>query len=212
MVDRTSSTGRDVTRWVVWSAAVLLGSGLLFGGFVYRPAPPIPSLIQNASLLVQMGMMDEAARSLDDVFRREPDEPYAHLLMAIVEESRANYRGALRHYEAGLPAIEASDQPNARVEFRVATALLRLAGGDFEGAERDAVAIEAGQPRVAAGILIRAFSRLGRGVDTDFRQELERAYLADPLDPIFRIGSGFLTEAIPWAPAFCHVRPSGRVL
>ena len=193
----------DRIRWVAWTSTAVSGLLLLFAGFVYKPAPSVDTQLSSAGFYVKMGMLDEARSTLDEVLCSDPSNPRAHLLMACVIQVQGDAAAALPHYERGREAIVAAGDPGLLADFHVTTGLLRLVCGDFLGAERDANRILAENHRPAAGFVIWAFSRLGAGDDTDFRQGLARAYSLDPLDPIFRTPGESISEAIPWAPAYC---------
>ena len=112
------------------------------------------------------------------------------------------FGAALRHYLAAEAAVWASQNRELLGDWLVTTAELRLYTGDDEGAARDAERLLALGHRPAAALLIRAFSRLGVADDTDFRQDLRRAYSMDPTDPFFRERREILTAQKPWATAF----------
>jgi len=193
---------RDWVRVVAWSLTGLVVSGLLFAGFVYRPAPDISTVVSGASMKVRVGLFDEARRDLEDVLLRDPEQAQAHLLMGYLHQLDQEYDAALLHYEAGEELAASAEDQSLVADYYITRGFLRLASGDFEGVDRDLAMIEAKGLRPAAAFLIRSFSRLGAGDDTDFRTGLERAYLLDPSDPVFRLHEDFISEAIPWAPAY----------
>ena len=193
---------RDWVRLWAWCLTGLAVSGLLFAGFVYRPLPSVDTVVSGASMKVRMGLFGEARPDLEDALDRDPEHAQAHLLMGYVLQQDGNYGEALRHYEAGEELVLQAPEPAMRVDYYITCGLLRLANGDFDAVERDLAPIESSGLRPAAAFVIRSFSRLGAGDDTDFRTGLERAYLLDPSDPIFRLRGDFISEAIPWAAAY----------
>lgn len=192
----------DWLRRSAWGLTVLVASGLLFAGFVYKPRPSVDTLVSGAAMMVSMGLFEEARGDLEEVLERAPDHLQANLLIGYVLQSEEEYESALRHYEKGESLATASSDAELRAGYRVTVGLLRLATGDFSGAEREAARLEQAGLRLPAAFLIRSFSRLGAGDDTNFQTGLERAYLLDPTDPIFRLRAEFLSEAIPWSTAY----------
>ncbi|MFH0945886.1 MAG: hypothetical protein V2A76_11865 [Planctomycetota bacterium] len=193
---------RDWVRLSVWGLTVLVASGLLFAGFVHKPRPNVDTLVSGASTLISMGLLEGARVDLEEVIQREPDHPQANLLFGFVLQAEGEYGRALQHYERGESVVVDSPDPALRADYYVTVGLLRLASGDFAGAESEALQLEKAGLRLPAAFLIRSFSRLGAGDDTSFQTGLERAYLLDPTDPIFRLSAEFLSEAIPWSAAY----------
>jgi hypothetical protein len=196
-----SAKKRDKVRWAAWSATAAIGATLLFAGFVYEPPPTVDTMVSSARFLLQLGLAGEAEQELARALEREPGHAFANLLMAGVHERKGAWGDALRCYEAGRAFVEGSEDESLRTEYLVSTGLMRLATADFAGAEADAERVLARNPDRAAAFVIRAFSRLGAGDDTAFRQNLRRAYSVDPHDPFFRLRGDLLARAIPWASA-----------
>jgi Tfp pilus assembly protein PilF len=198
---RNAPAKRDKVRWAAWSGTAAVGAALLFAGFVYEPPPSVDTLVSSAQFMLRLGLVDEAQQDLASALERDPEHAFANLLMAGVHERHGDWDEALRCYEAGQPFVDASADEALATEYLVSTGLLRLATGDLAGAAADAERALARNPDRAGAILIRAFSRLGGGDDTGFRQDLRRAYSVDPHDPFFRLRGDLLARAIPWASA-----------
>jgi len=197
-----ANSSRDNVRWAAWGSAIAVSATLLFAGFVHQPRPSLDTVFSCAEFQARVGLLDEARVGLMDVLERDPDHQHAHLLMGWITMEDGAFGAALRHYMAGESAVRASASPELIGDWTLTTAELKLYTGDFSGAERAADSLIALAHRPAAALLIRAFSRLGVGDDTDFRQDLRRAHLTNPTDPFFRARREFLAAQVPWATAF----------
>ncbi len=192
---------RDRVRWAAWGATAAVCAALLCAGFIQR-APDVDTLVSCAALYARVGMNEEARAELEQALRRDGSHGQANLLMALLEQAEGRHAAALCHFAAAEPSVLASGDEDLVADYYVATGLQRLVSGDFAGAERDALRVQAMERRRAAGFVIQAFSRLGAGDDTGFQQGIARACVLDHLDPIFRLRGEFISEAIPWAAAF----------
>lgn len=191
---------RDVPRIAAWSlAAVAAVVGL--AGVIHEPAPDIEVVFGNASFLMQVGLLDEARAELEAVLEREPDHKGARLYLATIQQASGDEdAAALANFLAGEDVLVQHGDPKLLEDFHASTAVLRLRLGDRDGALEDARWL-ADHARPAAGFLIQALTSVANMDDTGFRQNLARAYAADPLDPLFRLDRGLLAEAMPWATA-----------
>lgn len=196
------SRPRDRVRVAVYSVAAATVAMLLFAGFVYQPPPSADALVSGARFLLRMGLVQEAEADLDRALRLDPEHPAAHLLKGYAALHGERFKESLDHFEAGRAAALGQDEPLLAADYLATTGLLRLAHADFAGAAADAAALEERHLRPGAAALIRAYSRLGVGDDTGFRQGLAQAYMRDPSDPAFRVRMEFLSGTIPWAAAF----------
>ena len=195
------SAEKDNVRRAAWSVvavAAIAGAA----GVVYEPAPDPEVFLAGAHMMMRIQAYDQAMEQLDQAFALDPDNAEAHLLMGSIQCERGEDALALESYERGFDAIDPVEKPELLAMYRVSTGLLKLRLGRFDDAMHDGDLLVAEGLRPAAGCLIRAFSWLGRGDDTAFRQELARAYSMDPTDSVFRLPAGFLSEAIPWTAAF----------
>lgn len=192
----------DKARRAAWGSAAVISASLLFAGFVYEPRPSVDALFSTGEFELRLGLRTEAREKLEEVLDRAPDHAYAHLLVGYLDLADRDFAAALTHYEAGEALIRDADDPALLGDWYVTMGQLRLYTGDFVGAGEFAEVLLSTEHRPAAAFLIRGFSRLAAGADTTFRQDLERAFVADPTDPFFKERAEFVTGAIPWAAAF----------
>lgn len=177
-------------------------AGEQIGAVLAREPENGDALVLRALLAFKRDDPTAAERDLETVLASAPERGDANLYMGHVEFERRAWGESLAHYRLGEAAIEGTHNLPLQDEFQVRMGLLRLATGDFAGAEAVAARLIAASGRPAAGFLIRAFSRLGEGDDTGFGQALARAYSEDESEPLFRQSRKMLLEAIPWASAF----------
>ncbi len=202
---------RDRTRIVAWTSTAVVGLSLSLAAVVYKPAPDIAVVLEGARFMIGLGLVDQATEQLNEVLRREPDQPEAELLLANVDFQAGRYDSALARYDLAREWVLAQNEPGKSADLLVASGALRLHAGKFAEAQQDADLARSEAPDRAAPDVIWAFSRLGRGDEEGFRYGLARAFELAPFDPFFRIRGEFITEAIPWATAFVICDWPGRV-
>lgn len=192
---------RDVTRLIAWSATALVSSALLWGGYVWKPRPEVAVLMSCAEMEVKLGLFDVAHTSLAEALEREPEHPYANLLMGHVLQQRREFRSALDHLLKGKAAIETTGNPSFMTDWLVNVGFLRLACRDFRGAEQVANEVFSREPTRASAYVLQAFSRLGARDENGYRRAIAKAYALDPGDIAFRMDRDLVTTAMPWAHA-----------
>ncbi len=202
---------RDRVRIAAWSATAVIGVSLSLAAVTYRPDPDIQVELDGARFMLSMGLASDAEVKLRQVLARDPENGDAQLLLGNIGFRAGRYDEALSHYVQATQHVLSQDDPQLMGDLFVSIGALRLHKGQFEEAQQAAELASEKAPERAAGPLIWAFSRLGRGDEEGFRYGLTRAFELSPFDPFFRIQREFITEAIPWATAFVICDWPGRV-
>jgi len=191
---------RDGKRIAAWSLVALVGM-LGVAGVVYEPKRNIAVMFEDAEFFVQLGLLDAARVELEAVLERDPDHQEARLYLASIQQNAGEHEEALRNFLASRAVLEAHGDSALIDDFYVTTGILRLCGGDLEGAASDAEQLISSSDRPAAGFLIRALISVLQSDDTSFRQDLARAFALDPSDPLFRLDRRVVAQAMPWTNA-----------
>lgn len=167
-----------------------------------RLAPDDPSVnFVQGRLAWAQGDAVRAREFVERSLSADPSVAEVQLMRAYLAYDAEDWTAALESYQAGGEALERTGRLPIITEYQIRLALLLVGDGQFDRAEEICAEIVRANYRPAAGYLISAYSRLGRGDDTGFGQRLAWAYSSDPLEPLFRQGLGPLETAFPWLPA-----------
>ncbi|MBL8899472.1 MAG: tetratricopeptide repeat protein [Planctomycetes bacterium] len=114
-------------RVVLYSTAALTLSGLVYGGFVYRSKPDVPTLLSCAAPQLRLGMLDHAEPFVRQALQEEPDNFEALTMLAAIHEGRGRTDEAVALYQQLLPR---STAVGMQAELEVAIARIELAKGE----------------------------------------------------------------------------------
>jgi len=91
----------------------------------------IGTLLNGGEMMAKLGMFDKAAESATRVLKLDPDNLYAHLLLALIHQRSARYEESIREYEN---ALELTRIPEQRQYILLVVADVTRMKKDYEGA------------------------------------------------------------------------------
>ncbi len=99
-------TAANRKRVVLYSVVVLLVAGLAYGGFVYKADADAGTLVGSAEVLAQTGLFDKAMENARRALAQEPENRYAHIILAYCLGQVGKFDEAVSSYRR---AVELSD-------------------------------------------------------------------------------------------------------
>lgn len=91
----------------------------------------IGTLLNGGELMVKLGMYDKATENATRILKLEPDNLYAHLMLALIHQRSARYEESIREYEI---ALELTQIPEQRQYILLVMADVTRMKKDYEGA------------------------------------------------------------------------------
>lgn len=118
-------------RVVLYGAAALALSGLVYGGFVYQSKPDVSTLLSCAQPQLALGLHAQAEPFVRDALEQDPECFEALIMLAAIHEKAARSAEAEALYRRLLPRAGAATM---RSEILVAIARLELSRGEAASA------------------------------------------------------------------------------
>jgi tetratricopeptide (TPR) repeat protein len=112
-------------RLMLYSAALLLMAGLAYGGFVYRADPDAATLVGSAEILAQSGLFDKAIVSARSALKQEPNNRYAHIILAHSLRQLGSYDESVSHYRRAVELSDATDTSTDALKLYLGEALIQ---------------------------------------------------------------------------------------
>jgi tetratricopeptide (TPR) repeat protein len=151
--------GRNALRRVVlYGAAVLVLSGLAYGGFVYEARPDYGQIVTSAETCASYGTPDEGIRWAEMALEEKPDDRYVHLILAHCYVRKEDYARAIQCYRSAIDYTPVDDPTVHLLHLHLAEAM--AASGNRAGAIREAEAVTEKAPDLLVGWYL--LSRLHR--------------------------------------------------
>jgi len=120
-------------RVVLYGAAAMMLTGLVYGGFVYESRPDVATLLSCAQPQLAMGLHAHAEPFVRDALEQDPENFEGLTMLAAIHERAGRRAEALDIYRRLLPR---SADNGMRAELLVAIARLELESGDAPQALR----------------------------------------------------------------------------
>lgn len=185
-------TAENRKRVVLYAATLLLLVGLAYGGFVYKAEPDASTLVGSAEVLAQTGVFDKAMENARRALAQEPDNRYAHIILAHCLGQVGKYDEAVSHYRR---AVELSDPKEPTTDsLRLYLGEMLIAAGQPAEAARIAESVLETEESLSAHYVLAAARRAEGSFDLAAEEYRKAAELA-PTDPEPLMGHAALLES-----------------
>ncbi len=161
-----SDAARVRRRLALYGLAAAVVGGLAFGGFFWKPAPDVGTLVNGAEFQIRFGLFEKGLDQTRQALARDPDHGYANLLAATAYEGLERWDEALKHYVIAEKAYD-SDR---RQTIRAAVVACLSKAGRHSQVEARAAEHLASHPEDTNVLMTLGASREARG---EFEQALE---------------------------------------
>jgi tetratricopeptide (TPR) repeat protein len=173
-------TAENKKRIVLYSVTLLLMAALAYAGFVYRADPDVDTLVGSAEVLAQTGVYDKAIENARLALEQEPENRYAHIIMAHCLDQVGNHDEAVEHYRIAVKLSDPKDPQTDSLRLYLGEILIR-AGHPDESAELAGKILETGENRNARFVL--AAARIAQKRFDDAAEQYLRCEELAPEDP-----------------------------
>ena len=173
-------TSETLKRLIVYSVATLLLAGLAYGGFIYKAKPDAATLVSSAEILAQTGVYDQAMENARRALEQEPDNRYAHIILAHCLGQVEKYEESVAEYRRAVQLSDPKDEKTDLLRLYLGEKLIK-AGHLAEAAQLAERILERGENQSARYVLAAAREAEKRG-DLAAAQYVKCAELA-PEDP-----------------------------
>jgi tetratricopeptide (TPR) repeat protein len=168
-------------RLIAYPIAVVVLSGLVYGGFVYEAEPDAFQLFNSAEILAKIGEFDKAIIDAERGLRQEPENRYAHIIVAYCYGEKGDYERSLEHYRRALELTEDADETRGVLRLHLAETLLEA--GHPAAAESEARAVVEAEPGQHQAWHIIGKARVATGRLEDAREAYRTAAATASDDP-----------------------------
>ncbi len=217
-------TAENRKRLILYSVALILIAGLAYGGFVYKARPEAATLVGSAEILAQTGLFDKAMESARQALEQEPENRYAHIILAHCLGQVGKYDQSVSHYRQAVALSDPAEPKTDSLKLYLAEMLIQ-AGHPAEAAKLAEGVLEVGESGGAYVVLAAARIAQNRFEDAESEYVKFAAFAPDDTEPLVlsallmerlersEDALAFLDQAVSLAPANPGVQLSrARVL